>query len=42
MQLLRLRYPDRGFSPGRKESGPATAPIGGYARRPDFRADYGW
>jgi hypothetical protein len=31
MQLLRLGYPDRG-SPGRKESGPTTAPIGGHAR----------
>src|SRR6516162_9638258 len=33
MQLLCLGYPDRG-SPGRKESGPTTAPIGGYAPGP--------
>jgi hypothetical protein len=33
MQLLCLGYPDRGFSPGRKESGPTTAPIGGYLER---------
>ena len=33
MQLLCLRYPDRG-SPGRKESGPTTAPAGGYAPGP--------
>jgi len=36
MQLLRLRYPDRGFPPGRKESGPTSAPIGGYARPARF------
>ena len=36
MQLLCLRYPDRG-SPGRKESGPTTAPIGGYARPARFQ-----
>jgi len=32
MQLWCLGYPDRGFSPGRKKSGPTTAPIGGYVR----------
>ena len=37
MQLLCLGYPDRGFSPGRKESGPTTAPIGGYARLARFQ-----
>ena len=36
MQPLRLRYPDRG-SPGRKKSGPATAPIGGYPRPARFQ-----
>jgi hypothetical protein len=37
MQLLCLGYPDRGFSPGRKECGPTTAPIGGYARPARFQ-----
>jgi len=36
MQLLCLGYPDRG-SPGRKESGPTTAPTGGYARPARFQ-----
>jgi hypothetical protein len=36
MQLLCLGYPDRSFSPGRKESGPTTAPIG-YARPARFQ-----